>query len=143
MAYIGVIMALKEEGILENMLDITIAELAKKHIALADIVIEPDLGTHSSYDYSGLDPIIEKGYKAAKQKMDEIKKLIKGGIDRDVPTFQVQVSSASLGTKTLIRMKNPNRITELVIIAAGSLACSAISPTHREPSGIIPKNERL
>jgi NTE family protein len=71
-------------GILENMLDIMIAELGKEKLALADLVIEPDLGTHSSYDYTGLDPIIEEGYKAAKQRMGEIRELVERNIGRDV-----------------------------------------------------------
>jgi NTE family protein len=86
-------------GILENMLDIMVAELGAKQLPLADVLIEPDLGTHSSLDYSGLDSIIETGYKAAKEKMDEIKKLTEGNIDREIH------SNRKLDTKALERAK--------------------------------------
>jgi NTE family protein len=70
-------------GILENMLDIMISKLEAEQLPLAEVLIEPDLGTHSSYDYSGLDPLIEEGYKAAKQKISEIKKLVEGSAAKE------------------------------------------------------------
>lgn len=86
-------------GILENMLDIMVTELGSKQLSLADVIIEPDLGTHSPLDFNGIDPIIEKGYMAAKQKMGEIKKLVKGRIDLDPR------STRTLDTKALERGK--------------------------------------
>lgn len=86
-------------SILGNMLDIMIAELGEKQLTLADVVIEPDLGTHSSTDYSGLESIIEKGYKAAKQKMGEIKKLVERNVGREVH------SKRNLDTKALEKAK--------------------------------------
>lgn len=62
--------------IADHTIDIMIRELKQKNIALADVLIEPQLGQHSSTDYSGLDSLIEKGYRAAKDKMDEIKRII-------------------------------------------------------------------
>jgi NTE family protein len=85
--------------ILENMLGIMVAELGTKQLSLADVIIEPDLGTHSSLDFSGIDPIIEKGYMAAKQKMGDIKNLVKGRIDREAR------SNRMLDTNALDRAK--------------------------------------
>ncbi|MHB2150818.1 patatin-like phospholipase family protein [Calditrichota bacterium LG25] len=59
-----------------HTLDITIRELKKKNLNLADILIEPDLGNHRSSDYSKLDSLIQAGYEAAMAKMVEIKKVI-------------------------------------------------------------------
>jgi NTE family protein len=86
-------------GILENMLDIMVAELGARQLPLADVLIEPDLGTHSSLDYTGLDSIIEKGYKAAKEKMGEIKKLMEGRVSQEIHT------NRKLDTKALERAK--------------------------------------
>lgn len=89
-------------GILNNMLDIMIAELEAKQLPLADVLIEPDLGTHSSHDYTNLDPLVEKGYKAAKQKMGEIKKLVEGRNDLEIHL------NRNLDTKALERAKVTN-----------------------------------
>lgn len=62
--------------IADHTIDIMISELKQKNIALADVLIEPNLGMHSSTDYSGLDSLIALGYSAAKSKMGEIKKII-------------------------------------------------------------------
>ncbi|MBS3945184.1 MAG: patatin-like phospholipase family protein [Melioribacter sp.] len=62
--------------IADHTIDIMIRELKQKNIALADVLIEPNLGMHSSTDYSGLDSLIALGYSAAKSKMGEIKKII-------------------------------------------------------------------
>ncbi len=56
-----------------HTLDITIRELKKKNLKLADVLIEPDLGAHRSSDYSNLDSLIDAGYRAALAKMDAIK----------------------------------------------------------------------
>jgi NTE family protein len=87
---------------LENTLDIMLAELGKKHMELADVIIEPDLGTHSPLDFSGIDSIIEKGYVAAKHKMGEIKKLVKERIDHKV------LSNRMLDANALDRAKVSN-----------------------------------
>jgi NTE family protein len=62
--------------IADHTIDIMIRELKQKNIALADVLIEPQLGQHSSTDYSEFDSLIAKGYRAAKGKMNEIKKII-------------------------------------------------------------------
>ncbi|MDI6804128.1 MAG: patatin-like phospholipase family protein [Bacteroidota bacterium] len=62
--------------IADHTIDIMIRELKQKNIALADVLIEPQLGQHSSTDYSEFDSLIGKGYCAAKDKMEEIKRII-------------------------------------------------------------------
>ncbi len=59
-----------------HTLDITIRELKKKNLKIADVLIEPDLGHHRSSDYSKLDSLIEAGYRAAMAQMDHIRQLI-------------------------------------------------------------------
>ena len=59
-----------------HTLDITIRELKKKNLKLADVLIEPDLGNHRSSDYSKLDSLIQAGYEAAMAKMADIKQKI-------------------------------------------------------------------
>jgi len=59
-----------------HTLDITIRELKKKNVALADVLIEPDLGDHSAYSYNNFEFLIEQGYRATMKKMDKIKKRI-------------------------------------------------------------------
>jgi NTE family protein len=59
-----------------HTLDITIRELKKENVALADVLIEPDLGDHSAYNYSNFDFLIEQGYQATMAKMADIKKLV-------------------------------------------------------------------
>ncbi len=62
--------------IADHTIDIMIRELKQKNIALADVLIEPNLGMHSSTDYSEFDSLVELGYREAKNKMGEIKKII-------------------------------------------------------------------
>ncbi len=59
-----------------HTLDITIRKLKKENVALADVLIEPDLGDHSAYNYSNFDFLIDQGYQAAMAKMADIKKLV-------------------------------------------------------------------
>lgn len=72
---------LKEEpenivDVARHTLDITTLELKKKNVKLADILIRPDLKGHSIFNYSDFDSLVEYGYQAAMEKMDEIKKLV-------------------------------------------------------------------
>jgi NTE family protein len=91
--------------ILENMLDIMIAELGVKHLPLADVWIEPDLGKHSSLDYSDIDSIIEKGYIAAQENMVEIKNLLAGYARREIPSNQkLDTMALERATVTKIRI---------------------------------------
>jgi NTE family protein len=106
-------------GILENMLDIMVAEIGARQLPRADILIEPDLGTHSSLDYSGLDSIIEKGYKAAKEKMPEIKKLAGGRVGQEIH------SNRKLDAKALERAK----VTKIRVIS------HTIGPQKTDESG--------
>ncbi len=92
-------------GILENMLDIMIAELGAKQLPLADVLIEPDLGTHSALDYSGIDSIIEKGYITAKEKIVEIRKLLEGHAGREISSKQkLDTKALERATVTKIRV---------------------------------------
>ncbi len=59
-----------------NTIDIMIDDQMERNAWLADVLIQPPIGQHPDTQYSGLDSLIDLGYKAAKQKMPEIKRLI-------------------------------------------------------------------
>ena len=51
--------------------------------AEADVLVRPDLGDHSSSDYSGFDELIAKGYEATKASLPAIRaKLAAAGVSR-------------------------------------------------------------
>ncbi len=51
-------------------------ETIEKHRKMADVLIEPDISKYGIADFAKIDEIIEVGYKAAKAKMPEIKRLL-------------------------------------------------------------------
>ncbi|MDW7681395.1 MAG: patatin-like phospholipase family protein, partial [bacterium] len=76
-----------------HTLDITIRELKKDNVALADVLVEPDLGDHSAYSYSNFDFLIEQGYRATMAKMETIKRLIpKSAIDKTNESRKLDLS---------------------------------------------------
>ncbi|MCK4421844.1 patatin-like phospholipase family protein [candidate division WOR-3 bacterium] len=76
--------------IAKHTIDIAIRELKKGNIKIADVLVEPDLGGHSEIAYNRFDSLIEMGYQAAMDKMDEIKRLIPLQIeDRNISRRQL------------------------------------------------------
>jgi len=49
-----------------------------------DVLVRPDLGTHSSTDYSGFDELIRKGYEATKAAIPEIRRRLEAAGVRDL-----------------------------------------------------------
>ena len=56
---------------------------AHVHESRRSLLVRPDLGKHSSTDYSGFDELIEKGYEATKAAIPEIRRALeaKGVVD--------------------------------------------------------------
>ncbi len=64
--------------IAEHALDISIRELKKSSEKKSDVIIRPELGRHSAYDYTKLDSLIEAGYRATTSQMKKIKQRTAG-----------------------------------------------------------------
>ena len=94
-----------------HTLDITIRELKKKNMKLADVLIEPDLRDHSGSDYTGLDSLIEYGYQAAMAKMDKIKKIVPARVRKTDPSIR-QLNHKKL-EQAVIRKINVNGLTHV------------------------------
>lgn len=54
--------------------------------AMADVVITPDIGSHSSTDFTGIDSLIQAGYRAAKAKIADVLEAV--GEDDEVEASQ-------------------------------------------------------
>lgn len=63
-------------AILSQNLSFLQKESADRNRKLADILIEPDIAAYSFSDFSKIDEIVDVGYRAAKEKMPELKRLI-------------------------------------------------------------------
>ncbi len=59
-----------------HTIDIMVKAQEDRNIKYANVMITPKLGHHSDMNYTGLDSLIEIGYRATKAKMKEIKKLV-------------------------------------------------------------------
>ncbi len=99
-----------------HTLDITIRELKKGNVKLADILIEPDLGDHSSSDYSGLDSLIRLGYEATMSQMDNIKSLVPESLRRrKEPKRQLDQELINRARIDYIKVKGNDRVRLPVI----------------------------
>ena len=63
-------------GVATQVNDLLTRRRYRDREAKADVLIRPDLGKHSSTDYSGFDELIEKGYEAAKAAIPEIRRAL-------------------------------------------------------------------
>ncbi len=99
-----------------HTIDIMIKALEKPNLALADVLIKPDLGQHSSTNYSRLDSLIDIGYKATMEKMPEIISLLqRKGIMRPMPRHYLDNSELGKSTITEIAVVG-HRISDLSMI---------------------------
>jgi len=68
-------------GVASQMSDLLTRRRYRDFAAEADVLVRPDLGDHSSTDYSGIDELIAKGYEATKASIPEIReKLAAAGV---------------------------------------------------------------
>jgi NTE family protein len=99
--------------IASHTIDIMIGEMKKENVKRADVLIEPQLGAHSSSTYRGLDSLITLGYKATMEKMDEIKVLVPGEF-RDKQISQMSpdmnvLEQATVGYAKLVGIERVQR----------------------------------
>ena len=62
-------------GVLAQTINIASADNSRRSLQQADMIIRPDLGTHSNTDFSQAKEIIELGYQGAQAKADLLKSL--------------------------------------------------------------------
>ena len=62
--------------IADQIVSIPIQIISRQQKQLADVLITPDLGYRKNTDFTGLETLIEKGYNATIDKIDEIKSAI-------------------------------------------------------------------
>ncbi len=60
-------------GVATQVSDLLTRRRYEDFSAEADVLVRPDLGKHSSADYSGFDELIERGYEATKAAIPEIR----------------------------------------------------------------------
>ncbi len=60
-------------GVATQVSDLLMRRRYQDFSAEADVLVRPDLGRHSSTDYSGFDELIARGYEAAKAAIPEIR----------------------------------------------------------------------
>jgi NTE family protein len=63
-------------GVASQVNDLLTRRRYRDYAAKADVLVRPDLGKHSSTDYSGFDELIEKGYEATKAAIPEIRRAL-------------------------------------------------------------------
>ena len=83
--------------------------------AEADVLVRPDLGKHSSTDYTDFDALIAKGYEATKASLPRIRaKLAGGGGSRTSRRGEGQPAGPALeGTPiTAVRVRGNERVSE-------------------------------
>ncbi len=68
-------------GVASRVNDLLTRRRHRDFAAEADVLVRPDLGTHSATDYSGFDELIERAYEATKAQVPAIREsLAKAGI---------------------------------------------------------------
>ena len=69
-------------GVASQVSDLLMRRRYLDFAAEADVLVRPDLGDHSSTDYSGFDELIQKGYEATKASLPAIRaKLAAAGLE--------------------------------------------------------------
>ena len=69
-------------GVAEQVSDLLTRRRYRDFEAAANVLVRPDLGKHSSTDYSGMDELIRRGYEAAKASLPAIREaLAAAGVD--------------------------------------------------------------
>jgi len=60
----------------DQIISITMEQINEKQLAQADVVITPDIGNHSSTDFSHIDNMVDKGYDKTSEQIENIKSKI-------------------------------------------------------------------
>lgn len=62
-----------------SSLDIAVTQYTRSMVEMADIIIEPDVGSYSRFDSKKADKFYECGYRAGKKSMPQIKAFLRKG----------------------------------------------------------------
>lgn len=76
----------------------------RDYAAEPDLLVRPDLGTHSATDYSGFDALIAKGYEAAKQAAPRIRELLQAASVTDLGPRERPAPSRVLAGSTIVEV---------------------------------------
>ncbi len=124
--------------IARHTFDIATLALKKQNVKLADVHIQPDLKGHSVFDYSDFDFLIEAGYKAAMDKMDEIKKVIGDRKAAGAPAGYTGYSADGPDGKTVeqITVSGLSRVRKPVVLKEFPLEVNGKYSTHDAIEGV-------
>ena len=101
-------------GVASQVSDILMRRRYLDYAAEADVLVRPDLGEHSSSDYSGFDELIQKGYEATKASLPEIRaKLAAAGLTDLAPGEKAAPGPVLEGTRiAAVRIEGNERVSE-------------------------------
>ncbi len=101
-------------GVASQVSDLLTRSRYKAFAAEADVLVRPDLGRHSSADYSGFDELILKGYEATKASIPAIReKLLAAGVS-DLEPRRAPLEGPVLEGKTIaaVRVAGNEKVSE-------------------------------
>jgi predicted acylesterase/phospholipase RssA len=92
-------------SVLSQSLALPQKETVGRHRLLADVLIEPDISAYSFTDFEKIDEIIEVGYKSAKAKIPEIRKLV-AEMGKTLPAVGPQAGKRKVSIKKISFLGN-------------------------------------
>ncbi|MGB9696970.1 MAG: patatin-like phospholipase family protein [Ignavibacteria bacterium] len=95
----------------DQVLSITLAQLNNKQLSTSTLVITPEIGNHSSTDFSNVDFLISRGYEATNQKiqliqqaLDSVEALLSPHQNYFVLNPHVEIAIPSLSNSTFKKL---------------------------------------
>lgn len=101
-------------GVASQVSDVLMRRRYLDFSAEADVLVRPDLGDHSSTDYSDFDELIQKGYEATKASIPAIRaKLLAAGIGDLKPSGETAGGAVLEGTRiAAVRVEGSSRVSD-------------------------------
>jgi len=101
-------------GVASQVSDLLMRRRYLDFAAEADVLVRPDLGTHSSSDYSGFDELIARGYEATKASLPAIRaKLAAAGLQDLAPLARAPAGPSLEGSRiAAVRVEGSQRVSE-------------------------------
>jgi NTE family protein len=101
-------------GVASQVSDLLVRRRYLDFAGEADVLVRPDLGDHSSSDYSGFDGLIEEGYEATKASLPAIRaKLAAAGLEDAVPAARAAEGPVLEGSRiAAVRVEGSQRVSE-------------------------------
>ncbi|HSD26178.1 MAG TPA: patatin-like phospholipase family protein, partial [Vicinamibacteria bacterium] len=101
-------------GVATQVSDLLTRRRYRDFEAAADVLVRPDLGKHSSTDYSGFDDLIAKGYEATRASLPAIReKLASAGVDALEPRRGAPAARPLEGAPIrAVRVEGNERVSE-------------------------------